>query len=155
PQQPELEEEDEAAAAASGSDGPGLWDRIGEFAAENKVSIFLGLTALIFLAIVLFIKRQKWLAKILVPYYRRRNGKQTFEKAYLRLLKQLDLYGIKREDVQTLMSYARYIDSFFGTKEMTRLTAFYEQSVYGGKPEAVEWHELKESWENLINRTSS
>ena len=155
PQQPELEEEDEEAAASAGSDGPSLWDRFGEYAADNKGSIFLGMAAFVLLSIVLFLKRQRWLPKILVPYYRRRNGKQTFEKAYLRLLKQLDLYGIKREDGQTLMSYARYIDSFFGTKEMTRLTASYEQSVYGGRPETVEWRELKESWENLINRTTS
>ncbi|HSJ38233.1 MAG TPA: transglutaminase domain-containing protein [Planococcus sp. (in: firmicutes)] len=154
PEQPELEEEDEAAAAAAAR-GPGLWERLGDFVSDNRGSVLIGLAAFIVAAIVLFVKRQKWLPKVLVPYYRSRNGKQTFEKAYLRLLKQLDLYGIKREDGQTLMSYARYIDSFFGTKEMTRLTASYEQSIYGGKPENVEWSELKESWENLINRTSS
>lgn len=154
PQQPELEEEDEAAAAARAG-GPGIWERLGDYIAENRGAVLFGTAASIMAAILLFVKRQKWLPKVLVPYYRRRNGKQTFEKAYLRLLKQLDLYGIKREDGQTLMSYARYIDSFFGTKEMTRLTASYEQSVYGGQPETVEWSELKESWENLINRTSS
>lgn len=154
PQQPELEEEDEAAAEARAG-GPGIWERLGDYIAENRGAVLFGTAASIMAAILLFVKRQKWLPKVLVPYYRRRNGKQTFEKAYLRLLKQLDLYGIKREDGQTLMSYARYIDSFFGTKEMTRLTASYEQSVYGGQPETVEWSELKESWENLINRTSS
>ncbi|TAA69160.1 transglutaminase TgpA family protein [Planococcus salinarum] len=154
PQQPELEEEDEAAAAAEAR-GPGMWERLGEYVADNRGAVLFGMVASILAAVLLFVKRQKWLPKVLVPYYRRRKGEQTFEKAYLRLLKQLDLYGIKREDGQTLMSYARYIDSFFGTKEMTRLTASYEQSVYGGQPETVEWSELKESWENLINRTSS
>lgn len=153
PEQPELEEEDEEAAAAAAR-GPGLWERLGDYVSDNRGSVLLGTAAFLTAIIVLFVKRQKWLPKVIVPYYRRRNGKQTFEKAYLRLLKQLDLYGIKREDGQTLMSYARYIDSFFGTKEMTRLTASYEQSVYGGQPETVEWSELKESWENLINRTS-
>jgi len=153
PQQPEPEEDEAAAAAAAR--GPGLWERLGEYISDNRGSVLLGTAAFVLAAIVLFVKRQKWLPKVLVPYYRRRNGKQTFEKAYLRLLKQLDLYGIKREDGQTLMSYARYIDTFFGTKEMTRLTASYEQSIYGGRPETVEWNELKESWENLINRTSS
>lgn len=155
PERPEIEEQEAAAAASPGSDGPDLWSQISKFVAIHKGSVFWGIIALVLIAVGLFIKRQKWLPKVLVPYYRRRNGKQTFENAYLRLLKQLDLYGIKRQDGQTLMSYARYIDSFFGTKEMTRLTASYEQSVYGGHQETVEWQELKESWENLINRTSS
>lgn len=155
PERPELEEKDEAAAAANDNNGPGFRERASDFVSANKGMLSIGASALLLLAILMFFKRQKWLPKVLVPYYRRKNGKQTFEKAYLRLLKQLDLYGIKREDGQTLMSYARYVDSFFGTKEMTRLTASYEQSVYGGKPETIEWRELKESWENLINRTSS
>ncbi|WP_422122601.1 DUF3488 and DUF4129 domain-containing transglutaminase family protein [Planococcus sp. X10-3] len=154
PEQPELEEEDSAAASAAAG-GPGFGERISDFVSEHRGSIFMATAALILMSLVLFTQRQKWLPKVLVPYYRRRNGKQTFEKAYLRLLKQLDLYGIKREDGQTLMSYARYIDSFFGTREMTRLTSSYERSVYGGKPETVEWSELKESWEKLINRTTS
>jgi hypothetical protein len=70
------------------------------------------------------------------------------------LLKQLDLYGIKRREGQTLKSYAAYIDSFFGTHEMSHLTSVYERTVYGGNRDSVNWQELKESWENLINRTS-
>lgn len=154
PEQPELEEEEESAAAGS-SGGPGLWERLGDFVADNRGSVLLASAAAVLLSIVLFVKRTSWLPKVLVPYYRNRKGSRTFEKAYLRLLKQLELYGIKREEGQTLMSYARYIDSFFGTKEMTKLTSSYEQSIYGGRPETVEWDELKESWENLINRTSS
>ena len=155
PDQPDLEEEEEEAAATAASGGPGLWESLGEFITDNRRTVLFGAAAIILLSVVLFVKRQKWLPRLLVPYYRRRTGKQTFEKAYLRLLKQLDLYGIKREDGQTLMSYARYIDSFFGTTEMTRLTSSYEKSVYGGQSETVEWSKLKESWENLINRTSS
>lgn len=155
PERPELQEEEEDEAAAAASGGPGFWEQTGDFVSDNRGKIFFGMAALSLLAIGMFVKRQNWLPKILVPYYRRRKGKLTFEKAYLRLLKQLDLYGIKRQDGQTLMSYARYIDSFFGTTEMTRLTSAYEKSVYGGQSETVEWNKLKESWENLINRTSS
>ncbi|MFD1032270.1 DUF4129 domain-containing transglutaminase family protein [Metaplanococcus flavidus] len=156
PEQPELEEEeDPAAAAAAESSGPGFGERIGDFISQHRGIIFMAIAALILTSLVLFTQRQKWLPKVLVPYYRRRKGQQTFEKAYLRLLKQLDLYGIKREEGQTLMSYARYIDSFFGTREMSRLTSSYERSVYGGQPETVNWNELKESWEKLINRTTS
>lgn len=155
PEQPEIEEEEDPAALTAESGGPGLGERLGDFISQHRGSIFIGTAASILLALVLFTQRQRWLPKVLVPYYLRRNGKQTFEKAYLRLLKQLDLYGIKREEGQTLMSYARYIDSFFGTREMTRLTSSYERSVYGGQQETVDWSELKESWEKLINRTTS
>lgn len=154
PEPPELDEEDTPAPATADSGGPGFGERLSEFLSQNRIFLFIGAAALTVLGLILFKVRQKWLPKILVPYYRRKNGNQTFEKAYLRLLKQLDLYGIKREDGQTLMAYARYIDSFFGTREMTHLTASYERSVYGGQPETVEWNELKESWEKLINRTT-
>ena len=53
-----------------------------------------------------------------------------------------------------MKSYAAYIDSFFGTREMTELTEAYERAVYGGNAESVDWLKLRESWENLINRTS-
>lgn len=154
PEPAELEEEETPAPAAEESGGPGFGERLTDFVTQNRIFLIIGAAALILLGIILFKRRQKWLPKLLVPYYRRKNGNQTFERAYLRLLKQLDLYGIKREDGQTLMAYARYIDSFFGTSEMTRLTSSYERSVYGGQQETVEWSELQESWEKLINRTT-
>ncbi|TWT14515.1 DUF4129 domain-containing transglutaminase family protein [Planomicrobium sp. CPCC 101079] len=148
-------EEPEVDAAGTGITGPTFRERLNQFFTENKAKIVWGLIGLALLAAILFKMRSKWLPKVLIPYYRTRSGSaQTFEKAYLRLLKQLDLYGIKRRDGQTLRSYAAYIDSFFGTHEMSRLTAAYEQSVYGGNSDSVNWNELKESWENLINRTS-
>ena len=152
---PVQEQEDEAAAAAEDNGGPTLWDRLSSYVNENQGKLLWGLAGLAVLSAILYKIRQKWLPKVLIPYYRTRGeSSSTFEKAYLRLLKQLELYGIKRRDGQTLKSYASYIDSFFGTKDMTRLTNAYERAVYGGNPDSVEWRELQESWENLINRTS-
>ncbi|MDN7242601.1 transglutaminase domain-containing protein [Planococcus sp. N028] len=149
PEQPEVD------AAGTESTGPSISDRINAFFTENKAKIVWSLIGIALLSAFLFKMRSKWMPKVLIPYYRTRSGgAQTFEKAYLRLLKQLDLYGIKRREGQTLQSYAAYIDTFFGTHEMSNLTVAYERSVYGGNSDSINWHELKESWENLINRTS-
>jgi hypothetical protein len=148
------EVEDEVVPAAEDNE-PTQWNRIGFFLEDNIGKILLGLAGIGLLLALLYRMRQKWLPKFLIPFYRiRGDDASTFEKAYLRLLKQLDLYGIKRKDGQTLKSYAAYIDSFFGSHDMTKLTQAYERSVYGGKSETVHWQDLKESWENLIKQTS-
>lgn len=162
PEQPDQEErpleedpdnlEEEEAAVSS---GPSFWDGAAEFISTNRWKLIGALVAGALLTGILFKIRHKWMPKLLISYYRSRRGDpQRFEKAYLRLLKQLDLYGIHRRPGQTLKSYAAYIDSFFGTREMSELTEAYERSVYGGDAESVDWIELRESWENLINRTS-
>lgn len=154
PEPPPTEElEDEAAADQNA--GPSVWSRFQLFLDENSSKIGWGAIALGVLAAIFYKFRHKWLPRVLIPYYRLRSGDtETFEKAYLRLLKQLELYGIKRNEGQTLKAYASYIDSFFGTKDMTRLTNAYEQSIYGGRKDSIEWRELQESWENLIKQTT-
>ncbi|MDN3438647.1 transglutaminase domain-containing protein [Planococcus sp. APC 3900] len=148
---PQTAEEEETAVAA----GPSFGDRVADFISKNRGKLIWGLLGVSVAASVLFKIRRKWMPKLLVSYYRKSGGGSgQFEKAYLRLLKQLDLYGIHRNPGQTLKSYAAYIDSFFGTREMTELTEAYERAVYGDNAESVDWLELRESWENLINRTS-
>ena len=161
PEQPDQEERpleedpDNLEEEEAVSSGPSFWDGAAEFISTNRWKLIGALVAGALLTGILFKIRHKWMPKLLVSYYRSRRGDpQRFEKAYLRLLKQLDLYGIHRRPGQTLKSYAAYIDSFFGTREMSELTEAYERSVYGGDAESVDWLELRESWENLINRTS-
>ncbi len=147
-----VDQPDEGAAAA---EGPTIGERFMEFLSDNLGKLLAVTATLLMLLLVLFKVRAKWMPKVLIPYYRQKGeGADAFESAYLRLLKQLDLYGIKRAPGQTLRSYAAYVDSFFGTHEMSTLTSAYEKSVYGGDGESVNWPEMKESWENLINRTS-
>ncbi|MFD1862798.1 DUF4129 domain-containing transglutaminase family protein [Planococcus chinensis] len=149
---PEIEDE---ATIDPADEEPTQMNRIGFFLEENIGKILLGLAGLGLFIAIMYKMRQKWLPKLLIPYYRfRGDNAATFEKAYLRLLMQLDLYGIKRKEGQTLKSYAAYIDSFFGSHDMTKLTQAYERSVYGGKAETIRWHDLKESWENLIKQTT-
>lgn len=123
---------------------------------ENKGKIVLWSLLGAFLLSVLYRIRAKWLPKVLIPAGRLKKGNwKTFESGYMRLLKQLELYGLKREDGQTLSLYAKQIDSYFGTKDMKVLTEAYEKGLYGGKIEDQQWRQLRESWENLINRTGS
>lgn len=123
---------------------------------DNKWRIFFWGVMLLLLIVLLFRIRKKWMPKLLVPYYRLRRGDwKSFEQGYHRLLKQLELYGIERRDGQTLKTYSSYVDTFFGSNDMKRLTKAYEKGFYGGNIEAHEWRQLRESWEYLINRTSS
>ena len=69
------------------------------------------------------------------------------------LLNQLERYGLKRKENQTLRNYARYIDTFFSTGEMTKLTANYEQYLYHRKLPEGSWKDTRELWENLIKKT--
>lgn len=85
--------------------------------------------------------------------FKKTNNDEHFPKAYLILLKELDRYGLKRKKGQTLREYAKYIDSFFSTKEMSRLTAHYEELVYRGVLKEGSWNDTKELWENLIKKT--
>lgn len=122
---------------------------------NNRGSIILWSIVAIGLLVVLFRIRQKWMPKLLVPYYRlRKDDWNSFENSYHRLLKQLALYGVERREGQTLQSYANYVDGFFDSKDMRRLTIAYEKGFYGRNIEAHEWLKLRECWENLINRTS-
>jgi len=121
----------------------------------NRGSIILWSLVALALAVVVFRVRQKWMPKLLVPYYRlRKDDWHSFETSYHSLLKQLTLYGVERREGQTLQSFANYVDSFFGTKDMKILTIAYEKGFYGRNIEAHEWLELRECWENLINQTS-
>ena len=122
---------------------------------DNRLGIILWTLAILVIGYILFRIRKIWMPKLLVPYYRLRKGNwSSFETSYHRLLKQLELYGIERREGQTLQTYAKYVDSFFGTRDMKILTAAYEKGFYGKEIETHEWAQLRESWENLINRTS-
>lgn len=74
-------------------------------------------------------------------------------KAYLVLLEQLERYGLKRKDGQTLRNYASYIDTFYASKEMSVLTDRYEQYLYRQKLPEGTWKDSRELWENLIKKT--
>ncbi|MEG0564495.1 DUF4129 domain-containing protein, partial [Anaerorhabdus sp.] len=79
----------------------------------------------------------------------------TFEDGYFVLLKQLERIHLKRHDNETLQQFAKRVDAQLETTKMAELTAVYEQIIYAGKAQQFDTSKVKESWEYLINRTSS
>lgn len=122
---------------------------------DRKVTIIWSCVGLFFISLLAYHYRRKWISKVLIPYYRiRKNDWETFEKMYHQLLWQLKLYGIEKEQGQTLTDYAKKIDADFGGNHMRKLTSIYEKGIYGGRCEEINYGLMRESWENLINQLS-
>ncbi|MEH7272992.1 DUF4129 domain-containing transglutaminase family protein [Neobacillus vireti] len=97
--------------------------------------------------------RGKWIPYLYLVQFRLKKKDENIGKAYLVLLGQLERYGLKRKEDQTLRNYARYIDTFFASREMSKLTDRYEQYLYHQKLPEGSWMESRELWENLIKKT--
>jgi hypothetical protein len=104
-------------------------------------------------AALIYWLRGKWAPRLWVFYYKRSKSEEKFVQAYVRLLGELKRFGIKREEGQTLREYARYVDQFFGTAEMGKLTAEYERILYSGTSAAPDWNEYGSKWEKMILKT--
>ncbi|MCM3768115.1 DUF3488 and transglutaminase-like domain-containing protein [Neobacillus niacini] len=152
---PQKEEIDEAPAKAKDSsyDFTAIWSAIEKFFNNNWLSLVVWFLVIAAVVWVLYRIRGKWVPYIFMFRYRFKKQDDTIGTAYLILLKQLDRYGLKRRENQTLSSYARYIDSFFSTREMTRLTNSYEQYLYHQTLPKGSWDDNRELWENLIKKT--
>ena len=94
-----------------------------------------------------------WLPWYYIRKFKRLNEDESFENAYVVLLKQLERMGFKRKEDQTLREYAKFIDDYFSTIQMTELTSQYEQYVYGNQIKKGTWKSARELWENLIKQT--
>jgi len=77
----------------------------------------------------------------------------TFLKAYQVLLKQLKRRGLKRECGQTLREYAKYVDEYFSIQEMSELTSYYEQTLYGPEKDGIQWNSVKSAWKTVMKKT--
>ncbi|MCE4046770.1 DUF3488 and transglutaminase-like domain-containing protein [Lysinibacillus fusiformis] len=104
--------------------------------------------------IALYLQRKTWLPKMHVRVYRKKTANwSTFDSSYHILLKQLSRIGLRMRDGETLHMFAERVDASLETDQMQKLTAVYEQRVYGKDKHEVDFMKLKESWEYLINRT--
>ncbi|WP_442597699.1 transglutaminase TgpA family protein [Neobacillus sp. D3-1R] len=130
-----------------------FWSEISFFFKNNWHWFFFGIMAIAIVALWIYRKRSNWMPYYLVWVFKYRKKDESFRPAYLALLKQLERYGLKRKSDQTLRDYAKYIDYFFGTRAMSRLTERYEQLLYKGSMKTGSWDESKELWENLIKKT--
>jgi len=132
-----------------------IMSNFAKWISDNKAPILWTLLGLALLSMLAYRYRRKWLSKVLIPLSRmRKNDWDTFDKMYHQLLKQLDAYGMKREQGQTLSAYAKYVDSGFGDTHMRTLTDAYEKGLYGNNREGINYESMRESWENLINQLS-
>lgn len=130
------------------------WKVIGSWVTQNKWLILLISSALILLGLLTFIKRRKWLPKILVSLYKSDNQDwASFEKRYKSLLQQLKRYGVERRAGETLSSYATKVDERFGGQKMKELTFAYEKGIYGEDLLSHDWQRLQKLWEDLMNMT--
>lgn len=111
---------------------------------------------MIITGIVLFMQRRKWIPKMQVRAFRKKEADwTTFDASYNALTKQLSRIGLRRKDGETLRAFATRVDESLETEEMQKLTDVYEQLIYGKDRQEVDFAKLKESWEYLINRTIS
>jgi transglutaminase-like putative cysteine protease len=130
-----------------------FWLKIKLFFKNEWKWILIGGMVLALLAVIIYRKRSRWLPHYLLFRFKFKKNDDSFGLAYVALLKQLELYGLKRKSDQTLRDYAKYVDTFFSTREMTRLTDRYELLLYKGALKNGTWEETKELWENLIKKT--
>ncbi|MEM5018666.1 transglutaminaseTgpA domain-containing protein [Metabacillus indicus] len=121
----------------------------------GSTAFYIILAAAAVIAFVLYKTRLRWMPYVILFRYKHRKDEKVYGEAYNALLKQLERYGLKRQDGQTLRDYARYIDSFFDMRDMTQLTASYEKSLYRGDSSKEEWIKSIKLWENLIKKIAS
>ncbi|PFP29183.1 transglutaminase [Bacillus sp. AFS073361] len=153
PQQKEIKDPNKANDSKSFFDVKRVWEETQLFVKNNwKRMVFI---IIIVAAVVgiLYRSRGKWFPYGLLVIYRFKKKDENISAAYLALLEQFERYGLKRKENQTLRNYARYIDSFFSTREMSKLTAIYENYLYHQQLPKGTWKESHELWENLIKKT--
>ncbi len=146
---PEPEEEDkkeQVAAAKSKTIDFSKWQWL----------LYVLAAILLIAGIVLWKRRGSWQPKLAVQIHQSKlKDATTFEDGYFVLIKQLERIHLKRNDNETLQQFAKRVDAQLETTKMAELTAVYEQIIYAGKARQFDTSKVKESWEYLINRTSS
>jgi len=130
------------------------WIKVWDYMKLHWMRFVIILLVILVAVWYIYWKRSKWLPIYLVYRYRRKTDPDTFSKAYLTLLKQLERYGIRKQNGQTLREFAKYVDTFFDTNAMRQLTEQYERVIYRGRQTGIKWEETRELWENLIKKTS-
>ncbi|MFG6150040.1 DUF4129 domain-containing transglutaminase family protein [Halobacillus sp. B23F22_1] len=124
---------------------------------NNNGQLPLWITAgtLVGLGVILYFTR----FRLMAAYFKRKLIKNqdwnTFEKAYIFLLKVLGNSDLKREKNQTLRDYANKIDARYQTNDMRQLTTYYERLLYRNESDQEQMTKVTELWENLIKKTLS
>lgn len=148
-QEKQVQEEKESPSMAA---NPG----VNLFGSQLAHTSLYGIILLLLLVGFIFYKtRMRWLPMLIINKYKKRTDDEVFFQAYGSLLKQLDRFGMKRREGQTLRDYAHEIDGYFQNGYMSTLTKNYERALYRRDNAKLEWERSIELWENLIKWTSS
>lgn len=148
------EQEDEADEEVLEEDSGTQVEHSEEVEKPSNWFLYLALGLLIFLLIA-WLLRKKWLHQYLIYRFRKTDGNWTqFEKQYKVLLKQLSRFGMTRSSDETLMMYAKRVDTQYEIDNMQELTKIYEQGIYGNAQEIRDWQRLQELWEEIMTRIS-
>lgn len=153
PIQEEIEDAEETKSDEKSFDFSNVWNDIKLFFINNWTQIVLLLGIIGAAAGILYRIRGKWVPYFILLLYHFKKKDDNLGAAYLILLRQLERFGFKRKENQTLRNFAGSIDAFFCTTEMTRLTTLYEQYLYHQKLPEGTWEETHKLWENLIKKT--
>ncbi|MDN4609216.1 DUF4129 domain-containing transglutaminase family protein [Sporosarcina highlanderae] len=152
--EPKKDETPVAKVKDGGGFGPFL-KSVGDFLQKHAWIGILGIALLLFAVWLVYRNRGKWVPKLLIKSHRKRKPDWIrFTKQYKSLLKQLERFGILRTDSMTLSEYAKSVDTYFGGRQMGKLTEVYEQGLYGGYTNRQDWASLQEIWEDLIIRAT-
>ncbi|WP_342429269.1 transglutaminaseTgpA domain-containing protein [Neobacillus sp. FSL H8-0543] len=130
-----------------------FWENTQSFFREYWKLLLISVIVAAAVAGIVYLNRGKWVPRYYLLRYRFKKKDDSIAEAYLVLLAQLERLGLKRKENQTLRSYARYIDSFFSSREMSRITKQYEEYLYHQHLPEGSWKETHELWENLIKKT--
>ncbi|MCQ6277006.1 transglutaminase [Bacillus sp. V3B] len=130
-----------------------MWKGVKEFFTNHQGWTLLAVFIVIGAGYSIYQIRVRWFPIYYIWKFKHVEKEESFVEAYHVLLKQLNRYGLNRENGQTLREYGQSIDQYFSTNEMTLLTVEYERYLYGNCLEKDAWKRMRELWENLIKRT--
>ncbi|WP_010097547.1 transglutaminase domain-containing protein [Ornithinibacillus scapharcae] len=107
---------------------------------------------LLILLAILYWKRNRLRTHFIERRMMNKKDAEAYQDAYHFILKLLNQKGFQKDPDQTLREYAVRIDNWFGTDEMGRLTANYEQLIYQQNVNNPINEEVSNLWKNLIKR---
>ncbi|WP_112179817.1 MULTISPECIES: transglutaminase domain-containing protein [Paraliobacillus] len=129
-------------------------ETVGSSATQNDrwyFPVIVVIVLMILVSLAIF-TRYRWLSFIYVRRYNTFKDQQSLDKAYHFLLRVLQHKGINKTKQQTLREYARDVDAYFETKQMSELTNFYERALYRNEQDLKNNVKMQELWENVLKR---
>ncbi|MGM8216023.1 DUF4129 domain-containing transglutaminase family protein [Bacillaceae bacterium W0354] len=117
--------------------------------------IILSVGLLAFLTWYIYRKRYVLLSKWKRKRLAQSGDVNTFSDAYQFLLKVLSKKGLPFKEGQTLREYAKDIDQFYGSSDMTQLTSYYERAIYRDEEMNNQFKDVYDLWNRMVNKLMS